>query len=142
MHLRKQEQISNIVWVYLVIFYNPGDSIQRSDCVGLYRIISEKLPDFIGSDGNPSKVAGILTTGFRQQFWDVGKCRIFRVPTGSWPFRHFPTSDDFLSESDTRIPTTSDEFPSDPIKSDNFPIGSDGIRLSDCSTWVTLIPFV
>ena len=64
--------------------------------------------------------------GIRRNPW-------YRIPTGSCPmsesvgvtaipvgmpkFRHFATCDNFLSESHTK---DSDEFPSDPIKSDNF----------------------
>ncbi len=59
--------------------------VDRSDC----RILSEKLSDLIESDRNSSQVLGILGIGFRQEI--IG-CR----------------------NSIQRIPTTSDEFLSDP----------------------------
>jgi hypothetical protein len=52
--------------------------------VGSHRIISEKLSNFIGFDGNSSEVIGILTTGFRQKkdrmSESVGMTRILSEP--------------------------------------------------------------
>ncbi len=66
--------------------------------VGFRRILWEKLSDLIGSDRNSSEVVGNPGIGFRQEV--VG---MIAVPAWIWSFRHFPTSDNFLSESDTRV---------------------------------------
>ena len=100
--------------------YNEQTQDEQSDS----RIPSDpigKLSDFIGSDGNSSEVVGILVSDSDRKLSDVGKCRNGQDPVGTLEIRHFPTSDNFLSESDTK-------------DSDNFrriPIGSDGVS----STW-------
>ena len=90
---------------------------EGSDC----RISSDymgNLSDFVGSDRNASEIVGILVTGFLSEVVGVGKRRNVVVPIGTRLIRHFPTSDNFRSESDTK----------DFNKNHHVPIGSYKIR--------------
>ncbi|CAM4820508.1 unnamed protein product [Rotaria magnacalcarata] len=89
------------------------------ECVG-----SRRNPWYWIPTGSCRMSESVGFLGFRQ---DPGHSGIFRHPTTS------------CRNPIPRIPPTSDEFPSDPIKFDNFPLGSDRIRLSDCSSWGAIL---
>ncbi len=96
---------------------------------------------------NKSLMLVLISSWFNYKI-PIGSRRILRLPTVGSDRRKSsdPTSDNFLSESGLWV---SDNFPtgscrklsdSDRKLSDylGFPVGSDGIRRSDCSSWVNM----
>ena len=77
--------------------------------VGSCQILSKKLPDFIGSDGNSLEVVEILGIVFRMEV--VGYRKVLE-------FRNFDTFQHPITSCRNpilRIRITSDKFPSDSI---------------------------
>ena len=90
----------------------PGRTSRQLGPVGSYRKIIGFYwirRRFVRSCQNP---ISRIPTGSRRTSVSIG---MIASPVGTPKFRHFPTSDDFLSESNTE---DSDNFRQTPIKSD------------------------